>query len=91
MIEEPASIVKELLENAIDASADDITVELEKADVTLYGSSTMAPASMPTTFLWLLSGMRQAKYTSLTTFTGVRSFGFRGEALPSIASIALWR
>jgi DNA mismatch repair protein MutL len=88
VIERPASIVKELLENAIDAGADDITVELEKGGChsirVIDNGPGMDAGDVPLAF----ERYATSKIYQFDDIYKVRSFGFRGEALPSIASIA---
>jgi DNA mismatch repair protein MutL len=88
VVERPASIVKELMENALDAGATEIVVALEKGGcesirITDNGEG-IAPEDVPLAF----SRYATSKIGAFEDIYGVRSFGFRGEALPSIASIA---
>jgi len=88
VIERPASIVKELLENAIDSGADDIAVELEKGGCqsirVIDNGPGMDAHDVPLAF----ERYATSKIYQFDDIYKVRSFGFRGEALPSIASIA---
>ncbi len=88
VIERPVSVVKELVENALDAGADRITVEITNGGIDLIRVSDngcgIPAAEVPTAFL------RHATskiYTAEDLFA-LTSLGFRGEALSSIASIA---
>lgn len=89
VIERPASVVKELVENAIDSGAHRIRVELTDGGRTLIRVSDdgcgMAAEDAE------LSFVRHAtsKIRTLDDLTGVRTLGFRGEALPSMAAVAL--
>ncbi len=88
VVERPASVVKELVENAIDAQASIIDVrvfdqECQKVQVSDNGIG-MSPADMR------LAIMRHAtsKIRSAADLSALHSLGFRGEALPSIASVS---
>ncbi len=89
VVERPASVVKELLENALDAGATDAAHHCStKAASNASRSPTTAAASPKTN--WPLALMRHAtsKIRSLAELEAVATLGFRGEALASIASVA---
>lgn len=88
VVERPASIVKELLENSIDAGATDIRVELEKGGCqsikVIDNGSGIEREDVPLVF----ERHATSKIHKFEDIFNVVSFGFRGEAMPSIASIA---
>ena len=87
VVERPASVIKELIENALDAGAKRIRVDIEQGGVALLrvadDGSGMSRDDAG------LSVLRHAtsKIVAMDDLLRLRSFGFRGEALPSIASV----
>ena len=89
VVERPASVVKELVENAMDAGASQITVEIREGGIGYIritdNGSGMDKEDIPLAFL----RHSTSKIRRIEDLAEVHSLGFRGEALSSIAAVAM--
>ncbi len=88
VVERPASVIKELVENSIDAGADNITVEIQHGGITYMritdNGCGIARNDVPTAFLRHAT----SKIKSSGDLNAIGTLGFRGEALAAVSSVA---
>ena len=91
VVDRPASVIKELLENAIDSGADRITVEIQNGGVTFMRVTDNGCGMEPDDLPVAIRRHATSKIREATDLDGILTLGFRGEALAAIASVSNMR
>lgn len=88
VVERPFSVVKELVENALDAGSTQILIEIEKGGKSLIRVSDNGAGMGRDDALLSIERYATSKISKDEDLFSISTFGFRGEALPSIASVS---
>ena len=88
VVDRPSSVIKELLENAIDSGADRITIEIQNGGVTYMRVSDNGCGMIPEDLPVAIRRHATSKIKNAEDLDGIITLGFRGEALAAIASVS---
>ena len=88
VVEKPASAVKELIENSIDAGADSIEIEVESAGQSLIRVADNGTGMLPKNAEISCQRHTTSKLKDISDLETIRTLGFRGEALSSISAVS---
>jgi len=88
VVERPASVVKELMENSLDAGATEISVSVERSGTSLIRVTDNGEGMTPEDLSLAVERHSTSKLRNEDDLFRIATLGFRGEALPSIASVS---
>ena len=88
VIERPASVVRELLDNSIDAGSDRIVIKIEEGGKRLIRVNDNGLGMSRDDILLSIERHATSKIRSISDLTTIETLGFRGEALPSISAVS---